>query len=85
VQIGLAHADWLGTTRLNSNLSRGVTFDAAAAPFGEAYATTSPSLGVFAGIGDYLEGDLYDATFREYHAGQGRWITNAACQQIRGH
>jgi RHS repeat-associated protein len=72
---GYMHVDWLGTARLTSDLNRGVSSDAAAAPYGEAYPPPVSTLGVFAGMEPNLEPDLYDGVFREYHPTQGRWIT----------
>lgn len=72
------HADWLGTTRLSSTPSQTLTQDWAHAPFGEEYAIDrlgQNAVDLFTGIGFSVTNDLYDTQYREYHPGQGRWIS----------
>jgi RHS repeat-associated protein len=49
--------------------------EVALAPFGERYASSGNSGLTFAGISTWIEIDLDDAVFREYHPTQGRWLT----------
>jgi RHS repeat-associated protein len=73
------HADWLGSSRLattpSSPPANHLYFDGAYAPFGEDYAKTGTTDLSFAGTNQDTVTGLYDATFREYHPVQGRWIS----------
>jgi len=71
------HVDWLGSSRLTSGISRTYVGGSARAPYGEEYAIQQGQnvQGYFAGIGRNIAVDLWDATHREYHAVQGRWIS----------
>jgi len=66
------HSDWLGSSRLASTPSRGVYFDTAYAPFGEAYASTGTGDLSFTGMNQDTVANLYDFPAREYGI-QGRW------------
>ena len=66
------HADWLGSIRLGSTPSRGMYFDVAYAPFGEAYAQSGSADLSFTGQNQDTVGGLYDFPAREYST-QGRW------------
>src|SRR5579863_5452082 len=72
------HADWLGSGRLSSTQTQPTTVssDMAFAPFGERYATTGNAYdAVFGGMKELMTADMFDASFREYHPTQGRWIS----------
>jgi RHS repeat-associated protein len=70
------HPDWLGTTRLATSPGRGVVYDGAVAPFGEAYAQTGNIQGYsFTGQEQEVALELFDFAYREYHTTQGRWIS----------
>ncbi len=73
------HPDWQGSGRFSSTQSQLGTppvSDMAFAPYGERYAITGQaSHALFGGIHEELTLDLFDATFREYHPTQGRWIS----------
>jgi len=71
------HVDWLGSARLTSGSSRTYVGGSAGAPYGEEYAVHQGQdvQGYFAGIGRNIAVDLWDATHREYHAVQGRWVS----------
>src|SRR5208337_4962840 len=61
------HPDWLGSVRLSSTPSRGVSYDGAYAPYGESYAETGTADEEFTGQRHDTVGDLYDFPFRDYH------------------
>ncbi len=71
------HADWLGSLLLTSSASQTYVGGSYRAPYGEQYTVAHGNnvLNYFAGIGQNIEADLWDATYREYHATQGRWIS----------
>lgn len=60
--------------RFSSTPSRTLAYDIAFAPFGEPYASTHVG-NVFAGMEQVVAADEYQTPFREYHTGQGRWIS----------
>jgi RHS repeat-associated protein len=72
------HKDWLGSVRLSSLIAnRTVYFDRQFAPFGESYSNFGNATGLdFTGdTQDSFVGLLYDTPSREYHPGQGRWLS----------
>jgi RHS repeat-associated protein len=66
------HADWIGSSRLASTPSRGIYYDGAYAPFGEAYAQSGTADLSFTGMNQDTAPNLYDFDAREYGI-QGRW------------
>jgi len=68
------HADWLGSERLASTVNRGVQYGGAYAPFGESYAETGTTDRSFTGQTQDVGSGLYDFTFRQYSAAEGRWL-----------
>jgi RHS repeat-associated protein len=74
------HQDWLGNDRVvSATTGHTVTADRAYAPYGEqynAYGSTNPVYGMFAGItGDFDPGVLFDTPNRELAQYQGRWLS----------
>jgi RHS repeat-associated protein len=69
------HADWLGSSRVASTPSRTVYYDGAYAPFGEDPGHAGTSDPNFTGQNQDLTSVLYDFPAREYHPGEGRWIS----------
>jgi RHS repeat-associated protein len=69
------HADWLGSSRLDSTPSRTVSFDMAYGPYGEPYAGSGTTDLSFTGDNPDTVSDEYDFLYREYHYIQGRWIS----------
>jgi RHS repeat-associated protein len=72
------HKDWLGSVRLSSLIAnRTVFFDRQFAPFGESNSNFGNTAGLdFTGdTQDSFVGLLYDTPGREYHPGQGRWLS----------
>jgi RHS repeat-associated protein len=69
------HKDWLGTARVQSNISaRTVTYDRAFAPYGETYANFGSTINQnFTGDTQDLFTGLFDTPNRELNPGQGRW------------
>jgi RHS repeat-associated protein len=68
--------DWLGSFRIESTSSRTFGYSGGFAPFGERYSESgSATAKTFAGHNWDTVSDLYDATFREQHSGQGRWTS----------
>lgn len=67
--------DWLGSLRVGSNPNRTFSWGVAFAPFGERYASSGSPAFRFTGQNEDTASGLYDFTFREYHATQGRWIS----------
>lgn len=70
------HKDWLGTTRLASNIgSRLFTFDRAFAPYGEIYSTFGGTTDQsFTGDTQDIFPGLFSTPNRELSATQGRWL-----------
>jgi len=69
------HTDWQGSVRFASTPGRTMYYDAGIAPFGEHYAETGSSTGVFGGmIQDTVVG-MYDTPNREYDTISGRWLS----------
>jgi RHS repeat-associated protein len=76
--IRFRHYDWLGSARLESNLAENEYGDLAYAPFGESYAMLNTPYPSFTGQQqDTSTGQtgVYDFLYREYSAGEGRWIS----------
>ncbi len=71
------HSDWLGSSRLASTSTRTVYYDTAYNPFGEPYAETGATDRDFTGQNQDLTTDEYDFLYREYHAAQGRWVSES--------
>jgi RHS repeat-associated protein len=71
------HKDWLGSVRFATALSGFEVFERGFAPFGEMYDALNGSGFVqdFAGNTQDLFTGLSDTPNREYHPGQGRWIS----------
>jgi len=71
------HSDWLGSYLLTSSASQTYVGGSYRAPYGEPFTVSNGTdvLQYFAGIGNNIETDLWDAKYREYHATQGRWIS----------
>jgi RHS repeat-associated protein len=79
------HKDHLGTSRLASSWNQTVVYDKVFAAFGEDYNDVNDSQNwdwVFAGMTANIAAGstqgsvvLYDAMYREYAPGQGRWIS----------
>ena len=71
------HKDWLGSVRLSSTIgNRTVYFDRAFAPYGQSYNNFGNAAG-FNFTGDTQDSflGLYDTPNREYHPGEGRWLS----------
>lgn len=68
------HADWLGSSRLDSTPSR-LYSSTAYAPFGEQYASAGASDPSFTGQNSDTVPSLYDFWFRRQSSSQGRWIS----------
>ncbi len=73
------HPDWLGSSRLASTWNRGVYFDTAYSPYGEAYNSSGTTDLDFTGHNSEISSPssseiLYDFMFREYSPLQGRWL-----------
>ncbi len=71
------HADWLGSERLASNANQTVNYDGAYAPFGENYAESGAGFTRdrnFTGQTQDMTSGLYEFTFRQQSASQGRWL-----------
>ncbi len=73
------HPDWLGSSRLASTWNRGVYFDTAYSPYGEAYNSSGTTDLDFTGHDSEISSPssseiLYDFMFREYSPLQGRWL-----------
>ncbi len=71
------HADWLGSTRFETDTAGGVTSDRAYAPFGETYAEIGTPDRIFTGqTQDVIGGPtgIYDFLFRQQASNQGRWL-----------
>ncbi len=66
------HADWLGSSRLQSTTTRSYFSSFAYAPFGETYAVAGPGVPAFTGMTQNTDSNLYDFPAREYGI-QGRW------------
>jgi RHS repeat-associated protein len=62
------------SSRLASTPSRVLYAGAAYGPYGESYATTGTDLNFTGQNQDTVPG-TYDFLYREYHPGQGRWIS----------
>jgi RHS repeat-associated protein len=76
--IRFRHYDWLGSARLESNMAENEYGDLAYAPFGESYAMLNTPYPSFTGQQqDTSTGHtgVYDFLYREYSAGEGRWIS----------
>jgi RHS repeat-associated protein len=76
--IRFRHYDWQGSARLESNTAQQEYGDIAYAPFGESYAISKNPYPSFTGQQqDTSSGTtgVYDFLFREYSAGEGRWIS----------
>jgi len=71
------HPDWLGSSRIASTQGQTVYYDGEAsyAPFGESPTETGNIDHNFTGQNQDLTSILYDFPAREYHAGEGRWIS----------
>jgi RHS repeat-associated protein len=71
------HPDWLGSSRIASTPSRTVYYDGEASysPFGESPTETGNIDHNFTGQNQDLTSILYDFPAREYHPGEGRWIS----------
>ena len=71
------HPDWLGTSRIASTpVTRAVYFDGFSSPFGEGGWETGTSDHNFTGQNQDLVPNLfYDFPAREYHPGEGRWMS----------
>src|SRR5208337_4743329 len=68
------HADWLGSSRLDSSSSQAVIYQVAYGPYGEPYDESGTTDRNFTGQNQDTVGDMYDFLYREYHEIQGRWI-----------
>lgn len=70
------HKDWLGTSRLVSNLETQVMyFDTAYAPYGENYAPSGTTDLDFTGQTQNVVTGIYDFPFREFNPNHGRWLS----------
>ena len=70
------HPDWLGSSRIASTPStRTMYYDGAYSPMGETIAEAGTTDRNFTGQNQDLAPDLYDFTYRDYHAANGRWIS----------
>jgi RHS repeat-associated protein len=71
------HPDWLGSSRIASTPNRTVYYDGEASysPFGESPTETGNIDHNFTGQNQDLTSVLYDFPAREYHPGEGRWIS----------
>ena len=68
------HADWLGSSRLDSSSSQAVIYQVAYGPYGEPYDESGTTDRNFTGQNQDTVGDMYDFLYREYHEIQGRWV-----------
>ncbi|MGH9511887.1 MAG: RHS repeat-associated core domain-containing protein, partial [Terriglobales bacterium] len=71
------HADWLGSTRLESSTTHAILQDTAYAPFGEPYSELSGGNGEISFTGQNKDTDWlnYDFMYREQDPRAGRWIS----------
>jgi RHS repeat-associated protein len=70
------HPDWLGSSRIASTPgTRTMYYDGAYSPMGETIAEAGTTDRNFTGQNQDLRPDLYDFTYRDYHAANGRWIS----------
>jgi RHS repeat-associated protein len=70
------HKDWLGTSRLISNIStQSMYFDSVYAPFGENYSPSGTTDLEFTKQRQDVIPGIYDFQYREYNPNQGRWVS----------
>jgi RHS repeat-associated protein len=64
-----------GSLRFASTPSRTMFYDAGIAPYGEHYAETGSTKGIFAGMIQNTVVGMYDTPNREYDTASGRWLS----------
>jgi RHS repeat-associated protein len=69
------HSDWLGSSRLTSNVSRTMYSSSSYAPFGEQYSNAGTADASFTGQDQDTLSSLYDFPARRQSPSQGRWIS----------